>query len=443
MNPATGDVNTSFVFRIKYVDSDGDVPTSGYPKLHVTKGGSEIASSPFDMVYVSGSYSAGAIYSYTKVLASPGSDYAYYFEAQDAHGSVATGTPVTSVSGPAVSNHTPVLAWTNEINYTTDGLNPHDGDRNVSFVFRINYADADNQSPVAGYPNLHIKQGGVDIAGSPFAMTFVSGAYTSGAIYSYTKSLTPSNDYTYYFGAQDTDGADATGTPTTAVDAPDVSNMVPSLTWTDEGNYSNGGLYPLRGAATDNYVFRVKYTDSDSDAPAIGYPKVRIEKSGVDISGSPFAMDYVSGANNTGAIYSLSKNLVAGEYVYSFDARDLYSGQTTGTPLYEQSGPVVIADSALPPAQEVKVYHGVFKPGENEKTNISFNTSTPVTITVTVYNNVGNKVKELYRGTSSTGLNLIQWDGRDDGGQRVSSGVYAIKIEGGGINQIKRVVVVR
>ena len=153
-------------------------------------------------------------------------------------------------------------------------------------------------------------------------------------------------------------------------------------------------------------------------------------------------MNYVSGANNAGVIYSLSKTLAAGAYVYSFDALDLYAGQAAGEPLTEQSGPVVIG-ADLPPAQEVKVYHGVFKPGENEKTNVSFNTTAPVSITVTVYNNIGRKVIELYHGTSSAGLNLIQWDGKNDSGQRVSSGVYTIKIEGGGINQSKRVVVVR
>lgn len=140
--------------------------------------------------------------------------------------------------------------------------------------------------------------------------------------------------------------------------------------------------------------------------------------------------------------YDFSKILGSGDYSYRFEAFDIYNGLASGAPANETGGLVSIGTD-LPPAQEVKVYHGVFKPGQNEKTNISFNTTTPVTITVTVYNNVGRKVKELYRGTSSAGLNLIQWDGRDDSGRRVSSGVYTIKIEGGGINQSKRVVVVR
>ena len=356
---------------------------------------------------------------------------------------MATGTPLTPVSGPVVSNHAPVLDWTGEVNYIAAGLYPQSGDRNTNFVFRVKYTDADNQAPNTGYPKVYIKQGGADISGSPFSMNFVSSTtYIAGAIYTYTKNLTPGTNYTYYFAAQDSDGADASGTPMAEFDAPDVSNQAPALAWTSEANYSSGGLYPLKGAATDNYIFRVRYTDADNDAPDTGYPAVRIKKAGADISGSPFVMNHITGANNTGAIYSLSKTLAAGDYTYSFDALDLYGGQAAGEPLTEQAGPVVIG-AELPPAQEVKVYHAVFKPGENETTNISFNTTAPVSITVTVYNNVGRKVKELYRGSSSAGLNLIQWDGRDGSGQRAASGVYTIKIEGGGINQSKRVVVVR
>ncbi|MEI7481806.1 MAG: FlgD immunoglobulin-like domain containing protein [Elusimicrobiota bacterium] len=445
ISPNTGDLTTSFVFRVKYSDTDSDAPYSGYPKLHIKKGGVEIGDSPFTMNFVSGSNGSGATYTYTKSLTYTGSDYTYYFEAQDAYNADATGTPLTPVSGPIVSNHAPTLAWTGEANYTADGLDPESGDRNTNLVFRVKYTDADNQAPNTGYPRLHIKKGGTEITGSPFGMTEADAGdtvYTDGKLYTYAKTLLPGTDYAYYFEAQDSDGVDATGTPTAQIDAPDVSNQAPALAWTGETSYSTAGLYPLKGDPTDTYVFRVKYTDDDNDAPSAGYPRVRIKKSGADISGSPFAMNYVSGANNAGVIYSLSKTLAAGAYVYSFDALDLYAGQAAGEPLTEQSGPVVIG-ADLPPAQEVKVYHGVFKPGENEKTNVSFNTTAPVSITVTVYNNIGRKVIELYHGTSSAGLNLIQWDGKNDSGQRVSSGVYTIKIEGGGINQSKRVVVVR
>jgi len=441
-NPNTGNVSTNFIFRVKYADANGDAPAAGYPKLHIKKGGAEIAGSPFLISFVSGAYATGAIYSYTKTLAT-GTDYTYYFEAQDIWNDVATGAPLTPVAGPVVSNNSPVLNWTGEANYTADGLTPESGDRNANFIFQVKYSDADNQAPNAGYPALHIKQGGTEITGSPFAMNFVSGAYTTGAIYTYTKALTPGLDYTYYFEAQDSDGVDAEGAPTAEIDAPDVSNLAPTLAWTDETNYANDSVYPKTGAASENFIFRVKCTDADNDAPDAGYPRVRIKRSGAEISGSPFAMTFVSGAFNAGAVYTLPQSLAAGEYSYLIEAQDIYAGQATGNPLTEKTGLVVIGDSVAPPVQTVNVYHGVFKPGQNEKTIVAFNLSAPARITIKVYNTAGQKVKDLYEGSSPVGVNSIQWDGKNDGGQKVSSGVYTIKIEGGGVNQSRRVVVVR
>jgi len=336
----------------------------------------------------------------------------------------------------------PVLAWTGEANYTADGLNPASGDRNTTYVFRVKYSDADNQAPAAGYPKVYIKQGGSDISGSPFAMSYVSGANNTGAIYIYSRTLTPGS-YVYSFAAQDSDLVDATGAPVSEAAGPEVSNQLPALAWTAEPNYSDDGVYPKTGNSSGNYVFRVKYSDADNDAPAAGYPKVRIRKSGAEISGSPFSLGYVSGSNNTGAVYSLSKTLAAGDYSCLFEALDLYSGTASGGPLSEKSGPLVIGASVVPPASEVKVYHGVFKPGENEKTSVAFNLPAAAVVTVNVYDSSGRKVRDLYSGSSASGLNTMQWDGRNDGGQRVSSGVYTVKVEGGGINQTRRVVVVR
>jgi hypothetical protein len=322
-------------------------------------------------------------------------------------------------------------------------VNPGAGDRNATYIFRAKYSDADNQAPGAGYPKVSVKQGGADISGSPFAMSYVSGANSTGAIYTYSKTLTPGSDYAYSFSAQDSDGVDASGAPVSETAGPVVTNLLPALAWTSETNYTADGVYPKTGSTSASYVFRVKYSDADNDAPGAGYPRVRVKQAGAEISGSPFLLGYVSGSNNTGAVYSLSKSLAAGDYSYLFEAADLYSGAASGTPTAEKSGPLVIGASVAPPASEAKVYHGVFKPGENEKASVAFNLGAAATVTVKVYDSSGRKVRDLYSGSSSAGLNTIQWDGRNDGGQRVSSGVYTIKIEGGGLNQSRRVVVVR
>ncbi|MEK6647507.1 MAG: carboxypeptidase regulatory-like domain-containing protein [Candidatus Firestonebacteria bacterium] len=82
MNPDVVKQGENVTFRIKYSDADGDVPASGYPKVHIKKGTSEVVVYP--MTYVNGDYSTGAIYTCTFALSlSAAEDYSYYFEAKD------------------------------------------------------------------------------------------------------------------------------------------------------------------------------------------------------------------------------------------------------------------------------------------------------------------------------------------------------------------------
>ena len=220
LHPENGDTSTVFVYRVKYIDADGDPPKSGYPKVYIKKGGYNIFGSPFSMTYVSGSYNTGAIYTFSTTL-STGTDYTYYFEAQDVYGAQATGAPTSSIDAPDVKiNNPPTLSWTGETNYISDGVHPESGDRTTTFVFRVKYTDIDNDAPKSGYPKVHIKKGGVSIPGSPFSMTYVSGNYNTGAIYTFSTTLSPGTDYTYYFEAQDIYGETAVGNPTIETTGP-------------------------------------------------------------------------------------------------------------------------------------------------------------------------------------------------------------------------------
>jgi len=357
IDPETGYSTTTFTFEIKYTDADNDAPLSGYPKVHIKKGGTDISGSPFTMTYVSDSYDSGATYTYSKSGLSAGTNYTYYFEANDSNGAVATGTPTTPIDAPDVSasaapiNNAPTLSWTGEENYESDGLDPETGDTSTTFVFKIKYTDADNDAPAGSYPKVHIKKGGTEMSGSPFTMTYVSGANSTGATYTYSKSgLSAGTDYTYYFEANDSTGAAATGAPITPIDTPDVSasaassNNAPTLSWTGETNYESDGLDPETGYSTTTFIFAIKYTDADNDAPASGYPKVHIKKGGTEISGSPFTMTYVSDSYDTGAIYTYSKTgLSAGtDYTYYFEAQDSTGAAATGTPTNPIDAPDIL-----------------------------------------------------------------------------------------------------
>lgn len=101
----------------------------------------------------------------------------------------------------------PLLFWTGEAAYETDGLNPERGNTSTEFIYRIEYRDDGNYAPENGYPKVHILKDGFEIAGSPFTMNEVDPAdttYTDGKIYTYAKTgLSAGLDYIYYFEAYD------------------------------------------------------------------------------------------------------------------------------------------------------------------------------------------------------------------------------------------------
>jgi len=355
LHPETGYRDADFVYRVKYTDMNNDGPKSGYPKVHIMKGGIEIAGSPFTMSEVDAGdtdYSDGKLYTYTKSgLAPVGEDYTYYFEAKDVWNTLATGAPTSAEDGPDVINRAPALSWTGEANYIDDGLNPETGDRGTNFVYRVNYTDGDNDGPAAGYPKVHIMKGGIEIAGSPFAMNEVNPGdtdYSDGKLYTYNQSglVEPGEDYTYYFEAEDVWNGSATGDPTSPVDGPDVENIVPTLSWTGETNYTDDGLNPETGYQDTNFVYRVEYTDEDNDGLASGYPKLHIMKDGMPISGSPFAMSEVNSGDTNysdGKLYTYTKSgLEPGDdYTYYFEAKDVFDAWATGDPTTSQDGPDV------------------------------------------------------------------------------------------------------
>jgi hypothetical protein len=151
---------------------------------------------------------------------SPGSYDLYVYARDDALPS--PNLNVTSVAyATIVVNAPPALDWTGEANYVSDGLDPETGDTSTVFTFRITYADADNDPPSSGEPKLHVKKGGVEISGSPFATTYLSGSNQTGAIYAHSLTLAEGDDYSYYFSASDDRGNQAV--PTSEKLAPDVT----------------------------------------------------------------------------------------------------------------------------------------------------------------------------------------------------------------------------
>lgn len=65
----------------------------------------------------------------------------------------------------------------------------------------------------------------------------------------------------------------------------------------------------------------------------------------------------------------------------------------------------------------------------NPSTKISFTLPQNEKVKISIYNSLGEKIRELFDEELSAGLNEKPWDGKDDSGKIVSSGVYLYKIK--------------
>jgi hypothetical protein len=67
----------------------------------------------------------------------------------------------------------------------------------------------------------------------------------------------------------------------------------------------------------------------------------------------------------------------------------------------------------------------------NPSTTISFTLPVPGRASLAVYDITGRKVRELLDGPLPAGAHAVAWDGKDDAGQPVSSGVYLSRLSAG------------
>jgi flagellar hook assembly protein FlgD len=63
--------------------------------------------------------------------------------------------------------------------------------------------------------------------------------------------------------------------------------------------------------------------------------------------------------------------------------------------------------------------------------------------TITIYNIRGQRVRTLVDGYKVEGEHSVEWDGRDEAGNRVSSGVYFYRMRAGDISQTRRMVLMK
>jgi M6 family metalloprotease-like protein len=79
----------------------------------------------------------------------------------------------------------------------------------------------------------------------------------------------------------------------------------------------------------------------------------------------------------------------------------------------------------------------------NSSTMIPFQLSQETRVKLMIYNTAGQRVKTLINGTRPVGQHRTIWDGKDDAGRSVGSGVYFYRLSADTQTQTKRMAVVR
>ncbi|MCJ7576992.1 MAG: T9SS type A sorting domain-containing protein, partial [candidate division Zixibacteria bacterium] len=67
----------------------------------------------------------------------------------------------------------------------------------------------------------------------------------------------------------------------------------------------------------------------------------------------------------------------------------------------------------------------------------------PIPTTLKIYNILGQLVKVLVDEEKVAGAYTTYWDGKDQNGQPVSSGIYFYKLEAGDFTEVKKMVLIK
>lgn len=79
----------------------------------------------------------------------------------------------------------------------------------------------------------------------------------------------------------------------------------------------------------------------------------------------------------------------------------------------------------------------------NVETLIRYVLSKETTIELAVFNILGEKVKTLVNANQKPGTYSIHWDGKDENGKRVASGIYLYRLKTGNFTNTKKLLILR
>lgn len=79
----------------------------------------------------------------------------------------------------------------------------------------------------------------------------------------------------------------------------------------------------------------------------------------------------------------------------------------------------------------------------NPQTEISYSLPKESRVRLTIYNLLGQRVRVLVDKFETPGFKRVHWDGRDEEGKEVASGIYFYRLQAGEYNKVRKMVVIK
>ncbi|MBI5576280.1 MAG: hypothetical protein HY896_07945 [Deltaproteobacteria bacterium] len=446
VSPDSGVSGSRFTFRVSYSDNNNNLPS--YIRVLLDTDNNGFFEEAYAMVAADntgGNSYHGKIYTKTLVITNIGSAIVRYkFDAADNAALAATGLP-TGEQTLVLLNNSPVLSWTGEPNYESDGVNPNVAGMWTDFNIRVKYTDTEGNCPDGNGVNFWID-------GSQYLLDSEGGDCGTGMIYTGTVSYPEEGDHSYWFTATDTAGNPATGDPTSnhTLTVLSSTNIPPVLDWVPEGCRTDG-VKPALGLANGDFEFKVKYTDINDQCPASGSSNIQVAID-LDNSGSYEGpgewinlTEESPGGCTTGKIYKTTRAIpYAGDgvLIYRFTANNgtmdaigdaaftdrtltvVSSATTTGVRPSGGSAPwystIQAGVDAAPQNGTVLVYPGTYSG------RIWLNTTAPVDTGKTVKSVCGPDMTVTSSGSGSLDSVWLQADGVTIDGFGITGGRYGV-----------------
>jgi len=233
------------------------------------------------------------------------------------------------------------------------------------------------------------------------------------------------------------------------------------LVWNDADTL---GVYPPGTVTGIDFTLEVGGSISGEcmsrGGPLAGYEVIAVERSNLCIQrGFPYAFwlksdstsgdgSYMIGGLPTGAYFVLATD--GCQEMWYNNKPDLEDADTVFVTMPDDTPDIdfflstaVESDDELtqrPTEFELcQNYPNPFNPG----TRVEYTLKKAGHVTLHIYNILGEKVKILLDQDQPAGLYQINWDGKNDKGQSVSSGLYLYKLEVNGFSQAKRMLLLK